>query len=212
VDQSENIYAGGIIADSIYNSFGAGIKSHGGQSDFFIAKIAVNNNCTCVKSKPNPQLVSVVSHVVTVKGTVSGVADSLVWIWGDGSKTKYLVQNTNVTHTYTTGGNYTVCLRTYNYCGTKDSCFAVNGVGISEVELKYLNAYPNPVSGNLTIENPYQCSMQLNIYTITGKLLFSNKYENYTSTIDMSGYEKGVYFVEMILADGRKGMRKVVRE
>jgi hypothetical protein len=53
--------------------------------------------------------------------------------------------------------------------------------------------------------------MQLNIYSITGKLLYSNKYENYTTSIDMSNYEKGIYFVEMILADGRKALRKIVR-
>jgi PKD repeat protein len=212
VDLSDNVYAGGKFADSIYNSFGVGIQSHGGTSDFFIAKIAANNNCSCVKSQPFPQLLGINNYILTVKGTASGIADSLVWIWGDGTKTKYLIQNTIATHTYATGGNYNICLRTYNYCGTKDSCFAISGVGIEEQELKYLNAYPNPVTNSLTIENPYQCSMQLNIYSITGKLLYSNKYENYTTTIDMSKYESGIYFIEMILADGRKGMRKVVKE
>jgi hypothetical protein len=211
VDLADNIYAGGKISDSIYNSFGQGIRSQGGPSDFFIAKIATQNNCGCIKSQPYPQLVGISNKTVTVKGTATGIADSLYWVWGDGTKTIYTNQNTNITHTYTTGGNYTVCLHTSNYCGTKDSCIAVNGVGINEQQLNYLNAYPNPVTNTLTIENPYQCSMQLRIYSITGKLLFSNKYENYTSSIDMSIYEKGIYFIEIILADGRKAVRKIVR-
>jgi hypothetical protein len=53
--------------------------------------------------------------------------------------------------------------------------------------------------------------MQLNLYSIAGKLLYSNKYENYTSKLDMSNYERGIYFVEIQLADGRRAMRKVVK-
>jgi hypothetical protein len=211
VDMAGNIYAGGKTTDSIYDSFGTGYQSHGGSSDFFITKIATHNNCSCILSQPYPQLLGINNKTITVKGIATGIADSLYWNWGDGTTTAYTAQNTNITHTYATGGNYTVCLHTTNYCGSKDSCFTVNGVGITEQELKYLNAYPNPVTNSLIIENPYQCSMQLNIYSITGKLLYSNKYENYTTSIDMSNYEKGIYFVEMILADGRKALRKIVR-
>ena len=211
VDLAGNIYAGGQVTDSIYDSFGGGYRAIGGESDFFISKISTHNNCGCIKSQPYPQLLGINNKTLTVKGTATGITDSLFWNWGDGTTTAYTNQNTNITHTYATGGNYTVCLHTTNYCGAKDSCFSVNGVGITEQELKYLNAYPNPVNDILTIENPYQCSMQLNIYSIAGKLLYSNKYENYTTSIDMSNYEKGIYFVEMILADGRKAVRKVVR-
>ena len=212
VDKADNIYAGGIFSDSIYNSFGSGIGSQGGPSDFFIAKIAVTNNCGCAVAQTFPQFVSLNNNILTVKGTATGVTDSLYWYWGDGSSTKYLAQNTNVSHTYSVGGNYSVSLRSYNYCGTKDSSIQITGVGITEQELKYLAAYPNPVSHTLTIENPYQSSMQLSIYSITGKLLFSHPYQNYTTTIDMSPYEAGIYFVEMKLEDGRKAVRKVAKE
>ncbi|MFZ4739755.1 MAG: T9SS type A sorting domain-containing protein [Bacteroidales bacterium] len=212
VDKADNIYAGGIFSDSIYNSFGSGIGSQGGPSDFFIAKIAVTNNCGCSVAQTFPQKVSLNNNVLIVKGTATGVTDSLYWYWGDGSKTKYIVQNTSVSHTYSVGGNYSVSLRSYNYCGTKDSTIQITGVGITEQELKYLAAYPNPVSHTLTIENPYQSSMQLSIYSITGKLLYSHQYQNYTTTIDMSPYEAGIYFVEMKLEDGRKAVRKVAKE
>jgi len=212
VDNKGNIYAGGKVTDSIYNSFGSGIQSHGGSSDFFIAKIAVTNNCGCAVAQTFPQKVSLNNNVLIVKGTATGVIDSLYWYWGDGSSTKYITQNTNVSHTYSVGGNYSVSLRSYNYCGTKDSTIQITGVGITEQELKYLAAYPNPVSHILTIENPYQSSMQLSIYSITGKLLYSHQYQNYTTTIDMSPYEAGIYFVEMKLEDGRKAVRKVAKE
>jgi len=212
VDNKGNIYAGGKVTDSIFNSFGSSIQSHGGSSDFFIAKIAYSNNCGCSVAQTFPQFVSLNNNVLIVKGTATGVTDSLYWYWGDGSKTKYLAQNTNVSHTYSVGGNYSVSLRSYNYCGPKDSTIQITGVGITEQELKYLAAYPNPVSHTLTIENPYQSSMQLSIYSITGKLLYSHPYQNYTTTIDMSPYEAGIYFVEMKLDDGRKAIRKVAKE
>jgi PKD repeat protein len=211
IDNAGNIFAGGKTTDSIYNSFGTGISSQGGPSDFFIAKISDNNNCGCTKATPYPQMVSIINKTITVKGTATGITDSLYWHWGDGTTTKYLVQNTNTSHTYTAGGNYTVILRTHNYCGTKDATLQITALNVEEQELKYLNAYPNPVNNILTIENPYPCSMQLNLYSITGKLLYSNKYENYTSKLDMSNYERGIYFVEIQLTDGRRGMRKVVK-
>ena len=183
----------------------------GGEGDFFISKISTHNNCGCIKSQPYPQLLGINNKTITVKGMASGLPDSLYWSWGDGTTTPYSAQNTNITHTYAVGGNYNVCLHTSNYCGIMESCLNINGVGINEQELKYLNVYPNPVTDILTIENPYQCSMQLNIYTIAGKLLYSNKYENYTTSIDMSNYEKGIYLVEIVLADGRKAVKKLVR-
>ncbi|MCX6231064.1 MAG: T9SS type A sorting domain-containing protein [Bacteroidetes bacterium] len=73
-----------------------------------------------------------------------------------------------------------------------------------------LSVYPNPVSNNLCIENNYKCNMQINLYSITGKLLYYNKYENYTTFIDMSSYEKGIYYIEIILANGRKTVKKIV--
>ncbi len=212
VDLAGNIYAGGKVTDSIYDSFGSGYQAIGGSSDFFIAKISTHNDCGCIKSQPFPQLLGINNKTVTVKGTATGIADSLYWSWGDGTTTPYTAQNTNITHTYATGGNYTVCLHTINYCGTMDSCLSVNSVGIYEQQLIYLNAYPNPVTNNFTIENPYQCNMQLNIYSITGKLLYSHTYESYSTTIDMGIYESGIYFIEMILADGRKTVRKVIKQ
>ncbi len=211
VDNAGNIYAGGRLSDSIYNSFGSGIQSHGGSSDFFIAKISTHNNCGCTLATTFPQLVGISNNILTVKGNAVGVVDSLYWFWGDGSKTKYITQNSNISHTYSVGGNYSVILRSYNDCGVKDGTLQITGVGITEQELKYITAYPNPVSNSLTIENPYQCSMQLSIYNITGKLLYNSQSENYTTTIDMSPYEAGIYFVEMKLNDGRKAVRKIVK-
>jgi PKD repeat protein len=212
VDNAGNIFAGGFFGDSLYNSFGSGIRSQGGANDFFIAKISTTNNCNCSLSQPYPSLVSITNKIVTVKGNATIPQDSLYWFWGDGSKTKYINQNTNVSHTYSNVGNYTVCLKTYNYCGTKDSCMAVNIVGVNEQELKYLNVYPNPVSNSLSLENPYQCSMQLKIYNITGKLLFNNTYDKDTTTIDISNLEAGIYFIEIQLADGRRSVKKVVKQ
>lgn len=211
VDLAGNIYVGGQVTDSIYDSFGSAYLSHGGAEDFFIAKISANNNCGCIKSQPYPQLLSTIGNTITVKGTATGLPDSLYWSWGDGNTTAYSSQNSVITHTYATGGNYNVCLHTLNYCGTKDSCIAITGLGVNEQELKYLKLYPNPVNSTFTIENPYQCSMQVNIRSITGRLLSSHHYHDTTATIDISHYENGIYFIEILLSDGRKAMKKIVK-
>ncbi len=206
-----NIYVGGMYSDSLYDSYGNGIHSTGGSSDFFIAKISATNDCGCTKAMPKAQVISLLNKTLTVKGNATGTLDSLYWFWGDGTHTKYLTQNSNISHTYQNSGTYSVCLRTYNYCGTQDSCTQVIITGINETELKEIKTYPNPVNNNLTIENPYYKDLKVTILNSMGLLLFQKQYENQTITIDMSMYAPGVYFVEIQTNDGRKTVKKVVK-
>ncbi|MEI6823665.1 MAG: T9SS type A sorting domain-containing protein [Bacteroidota bacterium] len=212
LDNKNNIFVGGMYTDSLYDSYGNGIHSNGGASDFFVAKVSVSNDCNCTTAIPNTQVVSLLNNTLTVKGNATGTLDSLYWFWGDGTSTKYITQNTNVSHTYQSAGSYTVCLRTYNYCGTQDSCTHVTMVGINETELKEIKTYPNPVNKDLIIENPYYKPLYVNLYNSMGLLIFQKQYENQAITIDMSKYVAGVYFVEIQTKDGIRTVRKVVIE
>jgi hypothetical protein len=212
VDRNCNLIVGGQTTDSIYDSFGSAYKCRGGSSDFFVAKISTSNNCNCTLSLPNPSLVSINNKIVTVKANATNPMDSLYWFWGDGSKTKYVNQNTNISHTYANGGNYTIILRSYNFCGTKDAMLPINGLGMIEENLIYLNIYPNPVNSIITLENPYQSDMFFKLYSITGILLFKETFKESSVSIDMSPYDKGIYIAEITLADGRKTVKKIIRD
>ena len=156
-------------------------------------------------------MINLLNNTLTVKGNATGTLDSLYWFWGDGTHTKYITQNTNVSHTYQNAGNYTVCLRTYNYCGSQDSCTHVTMVGINETELKEIKTYPNPVNKDLIIENPYYKPLKVTVYNSMGLLIYQKQYENQTITIDMSNYVNGVYILKLSSDNGML-VRKIVKE
>ncbi|MCX6271669.1 MAG: T9SS type A sorting domain-containing protein [Bacteroidetes bacterium] len=211
-DINGNIYAGGLMGDSLYPTTGQGIRKHGGPNDFFLAKISGNPDCGCVLATPKPQLQGMDGFTVSMTGTATGQLDSLYWDWGDGTVTHYLNQNTVITHTYASGGTYSLCLKAYNYCGIRDSCLSINGLGINNPELPLIRIYPNPSTDRINVDNPYSGRMQLTLYNIIGEKQYYNSFENHRGEIDLGYLPKGIYVLEVLLQDGRKTEWKIVKE
>ncbi|WP_118976692.1 T9SS type A sorting domain-containing protein [Taibaiella koreensis] len=116
---NDNIYIGGALKDSIWLG-NSGYKTHGGPTDFFIAKYGYNCNCTPPVSAfthTTPNAAGLVSF--TYAGTPG--ADSVRWNFGDGGTSTLLSPN----HTFGMG-NHTVCLTVYNACGGTQSCQPVD--------------------------------------------------------------------------------------
>ena len=66
----------------------------------------------------------------------------------------------------------------------------------SEVFNQSLTSYPNPTSGNLTIENNQFEIEKVEVYNLQGQLLYSNKYQNTNLlNLDFSNYSNGMYLV-----------------
>lgn len=210
-DKADRIFLGGSFESVLYNSFGDSIVKNGGARDFFVAKIAYNDDCSCVLSTPASQIVSINGNTITVKGTHNLLIDSLAWIWGDGSQSAYSAPNTNVSHTYALPGTYNVCLRTYNYCGENDSCLSVTITAVDDPEPANIRLYPNPAGSEITIENPYPGQIIVNIYDLRGKLTDSQVFYNNVNRMNISALEPGVYLFELQLSNGRSAVRKVVK-
>ena len=83
-------------------------------------------------------------------------------------------------------------------------------VGIKEkiVSKKEIIVYPNPNTGQFTLEIDLHAETRLNIklYNFTGQLIHSeviaNVTGNYTQQIDLSRYAKGIYYVQIITDRG----------
>ncbi|WP_118952631.1 PKD domain-containing protein [Taibaiella helva] len=116
---NDNIYIGGAMKDSIWLG-NSGYKTHGGPTDFFLAKYGYNCNCTPPVSAfthTTPNAAGLVNFTYT--GTPG--ADSVRWNFGDGGTSTAL----NPSHTFSTG-NHSVCLTVYNACGGTQSCQPIN--------------------------------------------------------------------------------------
>ncbi|WP_118976063.1 PKD domain-containing protein [Taibaiella koreensis] len=112
--RKNNIYIGGTVTDSIWAG-NSGYRSHGGPSDFFIAKYGYSCNCSppfAVFTHTAPDATGLVTFTATSIGI-----DSVRWRFGDGSTSTLL----NPSHTFLPG-SYTACVTVYNACGNSQSC------------------------------------------------------------------------------------------
>ena len=76
-------------------------------------------------------------------------------------------------------------------------------VGIDDYTLdNSVTVYPNPTTGIVQIKNEELRINNLDVYDAYGKLLFTVEVNDNTSSIDLSGYAKGTYFVKVTTEKG----------
>lgn len=112
-------------------------------------------------------------------------AYSWSWDFGDGSAGSSL---RHPTHNYAQPGAYEVCLTATNMTGSHTQCEAVMIGTVSSTEVMEeevgLKAYPNPSSGQLTIELPAGLKGQLQLQDVTGKVWLSASIPGGQSTME----------------------------
>jgi len=85
---------------------------------------------------------------------------------------------------------------------------------IGELNSSAFNFYPNPISeGSLTIESETPISA-IRIVSITGQIVAEREYSFsiFTSTIEVSDLESGIYFIKASLNNGQSIVRKFVKK
>jgi len=77
----------------------------------------------------------------------------------------------------------------YNTFATVSSILApeFNGTGV--------HLYPNPVTDLLTVETNCRGQHSMEIHSLNGQLLYSTRMEGPTHQIDLSSFQKGIYFI-----------------
>jgi hypothetical protein len=81
------------------------------------------------------------------------------------------------------------------------STISTEGTGSVENNtiFKNLKIYPNPSTGLVNIENA--SGMEINIYDISGNIVYVNKNLNQNNQIDLSSLSQGIYMVKLIKDD-----------
>ena len=83
-------------------------------------------------------------------------------------------------------------------------------VGINEYKSEIFNIYPNPSNGNVVIKNNGDIS-KIAVFDLLGKCVYTN--ENITGQrINVSGFEKGVYLVQVTTKDNDVITHKLIVE
>ncbi|MFC2111259.1 T9SS type A sorting domain-containing protein [Bacteroidota bacterium] len=112
----------------------------------------------------------------------------------------------SIKNTYTYGFDTLVCELTLDlrYDTT------TSGVGFQNIELDDIKekVYPNPVVDYLSVKTDTNKDELIRLYDANGRLVK----ETYETKLDFTTYSKGLYFVELLSADGKITILKVLKE
>lgn len=132
----------------------------------------------------------------TNTSTTTGAA-TYSWDFGDGNS----ASTENPSHTYTSGGTYTVVLTVTDSCGTNAFTGTVSTtVGINELSLVDVSVYPNPSNGIFTIESSQEME-QAFITDLSGKLVYTGGLSGNEDSINAEQFANGAYFLSIRFAN-----------
>ncbi|HOZ30581.1 MAG TPA: PKD domain-containing protein, partial [Bacteroidales bacterium] len=155
-----------------------------------------------------------ISHHYFAVNMASGVTPlTYSWDWGDGN----VSDGPYPSHTYTSEGNYTICLSITDSVGcTNTHCvsFYLQKDGKSTVTIDVLSdspteinnivkdkaftIFPNPVNDILTIRLlKYIPKGEIEIYNLLGQKYNTLMISNTETEIDVSGLLRGIYIIEL---------------
>lgn len=121
----------------------------------------------------------------------------------------------NPAYTYETGGDYSVSLTVTNETGNtfttvKADYIHANYVGIGTTAENNFKCYPNPAKDVINVQSVDDLS-SIRIFNVNGQIVYS-EYTNASKsqTIDISSFEKGVFFMELSTEVETKMLKIVV--
>jgi hypothetical protein len=84
---------------------------------------------------------------------------------------------------------------------SEPKAFSIMGVGIDNTSTDQIRLYPNPANNLLVIETNKVGQYTIELNSINGQLIYSDKTEGPTCQIDLSSFQKGVYFITIRSTD-----------
>lgn len=132
-------------------------------------------------------------------------ANATTYHWNFGTGNPADTSNAmNPTFTYTVSDTFTVVLTATNDCGSVSFTLdvPVNIVGINEIPGALIGISPNPSSELLNVSiSGISGSIRLSIVNVLGQQIYSDELKSdgnhFSKIIDVSNYDKGVYFITL---------------
>ncbi|MEO6168534.1 MAG: MopE-related protein, partial [Chitinophagales bacterium] len=189
--------------------------------DNTIVKTVVANSFGCTATSNSTDITSIANPVSNITAgnlnlclgvvllTASGGA-SISWQWYKNGI--LLVGATNNIYTATTAGSYEVnVISAFTGCSKLSAAALVtNSCKTTDKDHNHeitMQVYPNPSSGlfHVNLDNIQEETVALQLSDLTGRLLFSRnegvQQGNYESDIDLTQYNDGMYFLQIILGN-----------
>ena len=136
---------------------------------------------------------------VTVSGnTLTATVSGATYKWLDCITGNPIIPSeTNQSYSTSIEGSYAVEI-TEGYCTDTSDCVNINGLGISNLELENSRIYPNPTTGNITIDLSKLKNVNISILNSMGQTVFKSKTITKNKLeISLAGFSNGIYFVNI---------------
>jgi hypothetical protein len=135
---------------------------------------------------------------------ISGGSPEYLYSWKDSRDNEYSTPVITVSET----GSYYLTVTDENHCTAVDSVYVSQPTSISEDQTTSgYSLFPNPSAGLVyfTLKNPGN-RFKIEVVSRDGRIVFQQKFEasgpDVAGVIDLTDFDKGVYFVKLITADG----------
>jgi lysyl endopeptidase len=174
---------------------------------------STDNTCTS-SSSITVAMGSAMSVATTMVNELEGNDGSIsITINGGQAPYSFSWSNSSIEQNQTglAGGEYTVTVTDANNCSYEETFVLNSELGLNMADASSFSIYPNPTTGNVTIKLD-----QMNVQTIVitdalGKQVSDlTTVENSEMTIDLSSYEKGVYFARFLMNDNTLKIERIV--
>ncbi len=140
-----------------------------------------------------------VNNDAAIEVNVAGATAPYEFAWNDASGTPIGVDNPLIGIGI---GTYNMSITDDNNCTYNYTFNIADCVGIEEMEMAFLNVYPNPSNGSFTINHDALKNASWSLYDISGKLIHSERIASgSTSTFVNANVPSGVYSLRIIAED-----------
>lgn len=167
------------------------------KANTYTAQVIANNNCSSFDTLVIDEFA--LPELNNFFDTVLCIGQS--WTPNLNNNYKYTVNNTSVQAGFkiSNPGNYLIkvisqqgCLSQKNITVTTKECQSSN---LPSTKSPSITLYPNPVTNELTVNNPLVEPLTLTIYSLEGKVILSTSLINSTQHIELSALQSGSYIV-----------------
>ena len=159
--------------------------------------------------------INTVDNTTSTQGndSISANATGVTYQWLDCDNSFAIISGaTNQLFVASANGNYAVQV-TQNGCTDTSACVQVTGVGINELSKSITSVYPNPTTGNITIQlEKTETNITFQVRNVMGQLIETKTYPSTNKIVLNLKGDKGVYFIEIQSEDGDKTTLKVFKQ
>lgn len=206
--------AGPATAAELNNPEGVGVDKNYNVyiSDYYNHRIRKVTALPAASFIPNVDTICMDS-CTTFINTGKGTLDSMAWSIPGLPTAKQ--HNDTVNVCFHSTGSDTIRLYLYNISGSDTAKRIIYvkacNTGIKTIKPEDIKIFPNPAYSEVIIEYAPN-GASINIYSVLGKLVYSNTIERDRQTIDLTTIPSAVYLIEITDTTGNRIIRTIVKQ